>query len=253
MRTSRQTRNERVEHQAPAAEFFSKVAEAVAPAERVPCILLVGGNDFRSNAIRRAQAPLRFDLRPSYWSHAALICEWPEDDPKSAKGLEVAIEPQHGERHAPEENGVTPFSLARYCNDEAYPNLALAIIRGPATQPEPSPTALDWRETVAMAARSANDARPQFVFYQWLADWIRFAMLPYTTANPLLENRPHPGAAFLDYAFAAAGIDLAPGATHPNTAPEHLWSTFLRWHDHIGEQFGRLEISTRIRQRDCLG
>lgn len=111
----------------------------------------------------------------------------------------------------------------------------------------------DLHPTAIRAASEPNAGRPQFAFYPWLAEWIRFAMLPWTTPNPLLADLPHPGAAFIDYAYTAAGLDLVPSATAPNTAPEHLWATFLHWHEHVGERWGQLKVFARVKQPDCVG
>lgn len=256
MRPSTQSRLEPTEFDLPAREFFAKIAGETTPADRRGAILLVGGSDFRATAVRRAQAPLRFDLHTSYWSHAALITEWPSEDVSSAKGFEAALELAPGAQHKPADNGVTEFALTRYADDAAYPNLCVALIAGspPSAGADDLP-GIDpgWRDALVAAAEEPNGGRPQFMFYNWIADWLRYVMLPYTTPNPLNEGIPHPGAAFVDYVTTVAGLDLIPGATSPNTAPEHLWATFLHWHAHVGERWGALKVYSRVRQKECTG
>lgn len=255
MRPSDQPLLKPIELNFPNAEFFAAVAREVPITERRGAILLVGGSDFRSCAVRRAQASLRFDLRASYWSHAALIRDWPEGDPANATGLEASIDLAAPACHKPEDNGVTTFSLARYFDAVQYPNLCIALVAESKTTLRSEDALLpvdpDWRKHLLNAAQNPNAARPQFTFYAWLAEWIRFAMLPYSVPNPLLEGMPHPGAAFVDYACNAAGLDLVPGASSPATSPEHLWATFLHWHGHVGERWGELKAWTRINQKEC--
>jgi hypothetical protein len=256
MRPSSQSRLKPQELDLSARDFFAKIATETAPDDRRGAILLVGGSDFRSTAVRRAQAPLRFDLHTSYWSHAALLTEWPSTDPATAKGVEATLDLVSGSQHQPGDNGVTLFTLARYLDDAAYPNLCVALIAG--APPTSGPTDLPavdpgWRDAVIAAATQPNGGRPQFTFYNWIADWLRYVMLPYTTPNPLNEGIPHPGAAFIDYVTSVAGLDLTPGATSPSTAPEHLWATFLHWHAHVGERWGTLKVYSRVRQAQCTG
>ena len=61
-----------------AEEFFAYIAKMTSAEDRRGGVLLVGGVSPRDLAIRHAQAGLRLDNLPSYWSHAALILDWKE-------------------------------------------------------------------------------------------------------------------------------------------------------------------------------
>jgi hypothetical protein len=221
-------------------DFLAEIGKTTSPEERAGSILLVGGSDFRSIAIRRAQAALRFDMRASYWSHAAILTEWPSDDPAQIKGIEATLDPASGERHEPGRNGVTAFTLARYLDEAAYPNLCVAV---PVSA---SGTSTDWRAELLRAVANPNAGRPQYAFYAWLAEWLRYTMLPTTTPNPILGQVPLPGAALVDFAFASARINLLASATTPNAAPEHLWSTLTHWTDALASRVS-LKIYRRVR------
>lgn len=222
-------------------DLLAAVMKAVPDAsERAGSILLVGGSDFRSIALRRAQASLRFDLRSNYWSHAALITDWPGDDPSAIRGVEVALEPAPGERHEPARNGVTAFTLARYMDEAATPNLAIAV---------PTTTG-DWRKEVLAAAAEPNAGRPQYALYPWLVEWLRHAMLPASTPNPSLAQVPMPSAAFVEHAYASGRINLIPSATSPNVSPEHLWSTLTHWTEALESRL-TLKVFRRVMDRRC--
>jgi hypothetical protein len=113
MRYSRAKRHEVVEKDVGTNEAFLKsVAKETKPLERQCGILLIGGSNHTGITLRAAQAPLRFDQRPSYWSHAAIILRW-DKNVRQAIGAEVALEPADPALQVPERNGVTLFELAR--------------------------------------------------------------------------------------------------------------------------------------------
>lgn len=231
------------------ADFVREVTNRTKSGDaRVGAILLVGGSDFRSVATRRAQAPMRFDLRSSYWSHAAIIGAWPSDDVKSITGFEVALEPGPGEKHEPGRNGVTAFSLDRYADESRFPNLCIAVATSPPELPGDKGA---LGANVVAAAKEPNRGRPTYAFYTWLAEWIRYTMQPASAANPIVGATPYPGAAFVDFAYGAAGVNLLPSATAPNTAPEHLWSTLSYWTEALRARIGPLAVYRRVKDKRC--
>lgn len=207
--------------------FFAAVAKGTKPDARRMSLLLVGGSDSASFAVRHAQATLRFDKLPSSWSHAAVILTW-NGKAEDAVGAEVHLEPVDRSKHVPERNGVTLFRLSRYLDTQLYPNLCVATLRLPPRQDKGDP-----KEGILAAILSPNRERIRYPFWDWLGVWARYVYNPTSSSNPLTEGMPWPGAAFCQYAFEAAGVDLAPGATAPNACPELLWSTLLYWHDRL--------------------
>lgn len=198
-------------------DFFSSVRRSVA-AEQLGCaILLVGGSDERALAVRRAQAILRYDRLTSYWSHAALLL----DAGGALRGVEVTLDPEDSRAQSASRNGATVFSIERYADATRYPNLAVFYFDFPRKS--------SARETISSAALDPNRERTRYPFWDQLATWARYAYAPDATPNPLLEGVALPGAAYCEYAFGTANIDLTPGATGNHACPEVLWATMKRW------------------------
>lgn len=204
--------------------FFRKAKSSTRGAEAF-ALLLVGGSDRRSLAIRQSQAVLRFDRRPSKWSHAALLTRWPKDLDEPA-GFEVSFEPSDPLEQVPERNGVTSFALSKYRDEKRYPNLCLA------TWTPNLPTAVDREAAVKRMLEACAHPNADVVRYPlWdsLARWSGYTYSPETLRNPLLDGVPLPSAALCEYVFASANIDLTPSATRNDIAPEHLWTTAARF------------------------
>lgn len=219
--------------------FFAEVGKSVGPRALHGAILLVGARDTLALALRRAQGVLRFDQRPSKWSHAALIVRWQSDVGASA-GVEVTLDPLERERQVPERNGVTPFTLARYFDEQRYPNVALLSFELEAPERVPGlestlQSPAERRALVLETALTPVKDRERFPLWDMLGAWARHAYLPYTTPNPLLEGIPLPGAALCEYAYEAAGIDLTPGATANHNCPEVLYATAKHWADGVAQ------------------
>lgn len=219
-------------------KFFADVAREVGVPALHGSIVLIGGRSSRSLAIRRAQAQLRFDRRPSRWSHAALIVRF-DDKPGESVGLEATLDPEDCTKQVPERNGVTPFSLSRYFDEQKYPNIALIVVgfearsagKGESSVPAPS----ERRRAALAAALQPNRNRERYPFWDGLAVWSRYATSPHCNPNPLLEGVPLPSAALCEYAYEAAGLDLTPGATGNNNCPEVLYATAKHWAQGLGQ------------------
>lgn len=218
-------------------EFFRQVAAKRTAEQCRAAVLLVGANDVRSLAVRQAQAPLRYDRRSSYFSHAALIVSWNTGAPEESVGLEASLDTDGPESQpVPERNGVTRFKLRRYQDETAYPNAALVTVELKAT----TQLDIDGKRQVQLSSSARKDAildaarnplREREVYPLWdgLGVWSKFRFSPERTVNPLLDNVPLPAAAYCEYAYAAQQIDIVPGAVARQTCPEMLWATFLRW------------------------
>jgi len=223
----------KVRKEATAEELFSTIAKAIPAEDRRGGILLVGGEGPRDLAVRHAQADLRLDKLPSYWSHAALILDWKDGAKLDAVvGVEVSLDPIEPDKQVPERNGVTFLRLARYANRARYPNLAFGAICNPKDK--------ELKNKIQQAAMDPNRDRLRYRFWEWLGVWASYTYAPAATANPITTGVPLPGAALCEYAYEAAGLDLTPGATAPNACPELLWTTLLYWYDRIGPQAGQV-------------
>ncbi|MGE4144701.1 MAG: hypothetical protein AB7N76_28980 [Planctomycetota bacterium] len=218
-------------------------------------LLFVGGSNLRHLAVREAQTYLRLDRTPSAWSHVAVVLHWPSrkeiDSDKRRSGLkvakgvfgvEVALDPADPNGQLPERNGVTFFCAEDYNDARSYPNLAYARLG----------LTEDQEKALHAVALEPNRDRLRFPLWEWIAQWAGFVRDPATVPNPLRQGNAHPGSAFCEYLFEAAGVLIAPGLTAPNTAPEHLWSAVLYWHDRLQERpesEAPVELVTLVRDK----
>ncbi len=211
--------------------FFEAVSQTHKPDALRGALLLVGGNDWRSLALRRAQASLRFDRRASLWSHVALIARWDADNVGASIGLEVTLEPESCGEQAPERNGVTTFNLSRYFDTDRYRNVAMVAVdlgRGAAGK--------ERKNALLDAACNPCRDRERYPLWNALSSWARYAYAPELVQPPLIDGIALPSAAFCEYAFEAAGVDLTPGATGNNACPEVLWATVTYWQARMKDQ-----------------
>jgi hypothetical protein len=206
-------------------EVASKLKPATGSAGYFPSILLVGGSDFASWTARSQQAPMRYDRRPSDYSHAALICGWDWAAPEQSWGLEVDPVRVPASQQVPEHAGVTPFRLLDYAETDAFPNLAVINVPLPA----------QGAEQVVEAARMPMRDALRFPLLRWLATWRAFITMPESMPHPLLNRLPHPGAALVAMAYEAAEVTLIPGATDLQHCPELLWANAKHWGHAVGD------------------
>lgn len=229
---------------APAEEFFATIAKATSAEDRRGGVLLVGGVSPRDLAVRQAQAELRLDRLPSYWSHAALIFDWKDGAKLDAiVGAEVTLDPRTPDKQVPERNGVTLFRLADYADRTRYPNLAFGTICDLRRK--------GLKDDIQKAALNPNRDRLRYRLWDWLAVWASYTYAPTTTANPIATGIPLPGAALCEYAYEAAGLDLTPGATAPNACPELLWTSVLRWHHRVEARVGTIKAWSVVRKDEA--
>jgi hypothetical protein len=205
------------------AEFFAAVAKKIGKVR--PAILLVGAADFASWTVRVQQAVMRFDRRPSDYSHAALLCAWDLAQPERSWGLELDAVRVAASAQRPEHGGVTPFRISDYLDDDAFPNLAVIDV--------PPVERGSHRAIVEAARRPMRDA-VRFPLLRWLAAWRAFVTAPEAMSHPLLNRIPHPGAGFVAMAYEAAEVTLIPGAVDMQHCPELLWANAKHWGEAVG-------------------
>ena len=61
--------------------------------------------------------------------------------------------------------------------------------------------------------------------------WQSYSWSAGATPNAFRDAMPMFASAFLEYCLAAICLDLSPGASARNSAPEHLRNTTFRWHE----------------------
>jgi hypothetical protein len=190
----------------------------------------VGSCDLPGVALRRAQSILRWDRRPSLWSHAFLVV----DD-----GIrEVTVHSRAGHFPEPADNAITRATLEHYASD---PNVALLRV---------SMTEAEAEAVAERATTQPNLERLRYDLFETLGFWQAY-LWTRGTANPLEQGIPMAASALIEYCFEAIQLDLTPGANDRNSAPEHLWNG-ARWWTEAFDEFGR-KISGRavIRDRHC--
>jgi hypothetical protein len=213
------------------AAFF---ADAISQLGRASGLIgLVGSSDLPGVALRRAQGVLRWDRRPSLWSHAFLLVE---------EGIrEVALHSRAGHFPEPADNAITPATLDHYADARRDPNVALLALE------------LSDEEAASVTERATtkpNLERLRYDLFESLGFWQAY-LWTRGTPNPLENGVPMAASAMVEYCFEAIRIDLTPAASERNSAPEHLWNSARWWHEEFGE-FGRpIRAVAVIRDREC--
>ncbi len=208
-------------------EFFRATIEELDGGDGTALIGLVGSCDLPGVALRRAQSILRWDRRPSLWSHAFIIV---------GDGIrEVTVHSRAGHFPEPADNAITPATLEHYSDD---PNVALLKVR---TTPE------ETQAIVERATTQPNLERLRYDLFETLGYWQAY-LWTRGTANPLETGVPMAASALIEYCYEAIQLDLTPGANDRNSAPEHLWNSARWWKEAFGE-FDR-PISGRAVIRD---
>lgn len=221
---------------------------------------LVGSRDLPGVALRQAQSVLRWDRRPSYWSHAFLLAE-PWDGTSNVAQLpilEVPIHARTGEFPKPERNGLCEEgTLGLYKDRELDANVALLTVcqvRDTDTPPEAEasrfkPLAEADVQKVAERARHPNSDRLRYDLWESLCAWQRYLWSDGEARNPLRTGVPVCASAYVEMAFEAIGLDLVPGASERNSAPEHIWNAALWWHQR--EAYAQPEPGTYVMMGCC--
>lgn len=184
-------------------------------------LLLVGGNDPLSFRLRVSQSHVRHDVSPSAWSHVAFV-------PRLAATLaespvrEISLAPaEHGFGRfgfAPPNNGLQENHLGAYADAGRFPNIAILSAPLAAKDVGDALNDLAWQ-------RSIVDA-PQLILR-----WLSYCWGVGMPASPLTESYGIPGAAILEAAFAAKGLDLTPGLESRSSCPEAIWQAAAWWYE----------------------
>jgi hypothetical protein len=227
------------------AQFFTEALQALAESklgnDGQMVIGLAGSRDLPGVTLRRAQSVLRWDMRPSLWSHAFLIAERAAENVGATKILGVSLHPRTGIFPRPERNGVSEGTLSLYNQRELDANVALLAIEMTETE-------------VADVAKKAGDPnldRVRFNLWDTLGVWQAFLWSFGQRPNPLREGFPIPAASFIEYCYEAINLDLTPGASERNAAPEHIWNAAKWWQEAYTAQDRRISGFCVIRDEGC--
>lgn len=205
---------------------------------------LLGQRDLPGVTVRQAQSVLRWDLRPSLWSHVFLIAE-----PVIARSrtlsetriLEVTLHARTGEFPRPEKNGVTEGRLGLYDNPFVDANAALLAV---------SMTDKEVQK-VSERATDYNVDRLRYNLWETLGVWQAYLWANGARPNPLRDGFPVFSSSYAEMVFEAIQFDLSPGASERNSAPEHIWNTALWWHEVLREQKRQITGYYVARDKGC--
>lgn len=185
---------------------------------------LLGQRDIPGHTLRTAQSVLRWDARPSLWSHVFLISD-PVNPGFRNLGetpiREVTLHARSGMFPKPEDNGVHSGVLGLYRNPKVDANVALLAVRM---------SDKDARN-VSARAHNPNVDRVRFDLWEMLGVWEGYLWSHGARPNPLREGVPIPSSSYVEMAFEAIQLDLTPGSSERNSAPEHIWNAAVWWHE----------------------
>ena len=188
----------------------------------VGVIGLIGRRDRAGILLRHAQAALRWDERPSRWSHAFLMAA-PAQADRELLGTpiwEVTLQPQDTADPGPERNGVQEGRLGDFDDPVVNANVALLVV-----------TMTDQEaQRVLERAREPNIDRVRYDLWKSLGRWQAYLWATQDRINPLEHGFPMFCSSYVEMAYEAIQLDLTPGASEHNSAPEHLWNAALWWH-----------------------
>jgi hypothetical protein len=174
-------------------------------------IVLLGGTSLVDFRLRVAQSALRSDLTPSYWSLCGLIGE-------NGRLRTVSLEPADISA-VPRTNAVRTFSIDDFDDPLDWPNIAV----------------LRFAENLEVVERHADlvaERRTIIDLPRLLLAWLAYAWATDDAANPLADGRGMPGAAFVETAYALAGIELTPSLSSAASCPEAIWQAVKWWHEY---------------------
>ena len=215
-------------------QFFTDAIDDLGGGDGLGLIGLVGSRDLPGVAVRRAQSILRWDRRPSLWSHAFLLVGGGEI-------REVALHSRSGHFPEPADNAITPATLDHYASGVLDANVALLAVR------------MDAEETAAVVERATaqpNLERLRYDLFETLGFWQAY-LWTRGTPNPLEQGVPMAASSLVEYCYEEIQLDLAPGANDRSSAPEHLWNGARWWSEAFGEFDRPIHGRAVLRDRQC--
>jgi hypothetical protein len=196
-------------------------------------IVLLGQRDLPGIALRRAQGMLRWDRRPSLWSHAMILTQGRDEtggDVAALRCREVTLHSRRGIFPDPEFNAVTDVTLGDYASPVVDANVAVIGIRMSAEQNQAVLDRTLPRMQKDDPHTGVNLDRARYDLWELLGLWQSY-LWTRGTPNPLEQGVPMFNAAFVAYCYEAIGLDVTPGASERHAAPEHIWNGARWWRD----------------------
>jgi hypothetical protein len=172
-------------------------------------VVLIGGNSVPHFRARAAQAELRADLLPSYWSLAAVVAS-------SSELFTVPFDRHPEQATIPESNGIQAVPIEAFDDVTLYPNFGYLRF---ACDP-PRLLAAIGRLQRLRATHRYPDALWEWLGYLWGAQ---------EATNPIRRGSGTACARFVNQVFADCNIDLLPGVASGGACPELIWTSALYW------------------------
>ena len=172
-------------------------------------IIFLGGSSLAHFRIRVAQSQLRQDLLPSFWSLCGILSG-------KSSFLSVPLDLGMDVSEIPQNNGVQTCQLGDYDDPKRFPNIAV----------------INFTDTHAPILASAGRVRGQrstIDLPSLVLPWLGFVWGAGSSANPLLEGKGLPSAAFVETAYGIAGVELTPGLSSASSCPEAIWQSAKWW------------------------
>jgi len=216
------------------------------------CIGLIGEYGLVGYTIRQAQRVIRIDRAASYWSHAFLLHEslssvsTKNRTPGGAAWiLESTLDPTASFSAFVERFGISARPISDYARSRfdpfephSVPNMAVIVVS--MTDEE--------RNKIAVRADNPYIDQLNYDFASLLGTWYAYITSRGEVVNPLAHGHAVPSSAYVQFAYDAVGIDLAPGSRQRNIAPEHIWQAAKR----LSPTF-RTIVETKTIERSVIG
>jgi hypothetical protein len=169
-------------------------------------VVLLGGSSVIDFRIRVAQARLRQDLLPSFWSMAGVL-----------RGTMIDTIPDVRELpDVPRLNALRPIRVSEIDDPARFPNIA--VIRF-----------TEDRNAINRAVKRVSRERTLVDIPELIVAWLAYVWGVASQPNPLLEGKGLPSATLVRTAHAVAGIELMPGHSTGTSCPEAIWQAAKWW------------------------
>ena len=174
-------------------------------------LIMLGGSSVSHFRVRCAQAQLRRDLMPSFWSLVGIM----QDDETF---ISVPLDLREDNSEVPLNNGVQVCQLEAYADPVRFPNIALINFTE-------SFDSIDENVKRIKAQRSVVDLPSLMV------PWLGYIWGAGQATNPLVIGQGVPSAVFVETVYGLAGIELTPGLSSSSSCPEAIWVSANSWQD----------------------
>jgi len=223
------------------ADALAALAENKVANGGLMVIGLLGQRDLPGYTLRTAQSMLRWDARPSLWSHVFLFGDRIGTELGKTPVWEVTLHPRDGEFPKPEENGVGALELRHYQDRKVDANAALLAVK----------MSDEDAGKVRRRAADHNVDRLRYNLWETLGIWQGYLWSQGARPNPLREGIPVFSSSYVEMAYEAINLDLTPGASERNSAPEHIWNAALWWHEAFEREGHPISGYCVLRDKGC--